>query len=106
MTRKTRILLVEQDPGLRGSLTAALRSAGYAVDVVPSAVEAEARLARQRFTLLISDWRLSDPGPQMSGYVLLTPPRKAARHELLPKPARPAELVEAVERFIGKAIVP
>ena len=112
MARKPRILLVEHDPNQQSLLTAALRDAGYAVDVVADATEAEVQLARRRYALLISDWRLSagarDPvaaAAPMSGYVLLTPPRKATRHELLMKPAQPAQLVEAVERFIGKAIV-
>jgi hypothetical protein len=112
MARKPRILLVEHDPNQQSLLTAALRDAGYAVDVVADAAEAEVQLARRRYALLVSDWRLSAGGrdpvaaaPPMSGYVLLTPPRKATRHELLMKPAQPAQLVEAIERFIGKAIV-
>jgi CheY-like chemotaxis protein len=109
MARKPRILLVEHDPNQRSLLTAALRDAGYAVDVVADAAEAEVQLPQRRYALLVSDWRLSAGGRDpvaaaapMSGYVLLTPPRKATRHELLMKPAQP---VEAVERFIGKAIV-
>jgi hypothetical protein len=112
MARKTRVLLVEPDPGQQRLLTAALQGAGYAVDVVATTTEAEVWLARRRYVLMIADWRLSAGGSDpvagagaMSGYVLLTPPRKATRHELLMKPAQPAQLVDAVERFIGKAIV-
>jgi PleD family two-component response regulator len=97
--RKTSILLVERDPHLRGALEAVLQDAGYAVDVVAIAADAEARLARQRYDLLIADWRISMAA---SGYILLTPPQKATRHELLTKPIEPAELVEVVERFMGK----
>ena len=112
MTRKPRILLVERDPGQQRLLSATLLDAGYAVDVAATTAEAEVRLARRRYALMISDWRVSSGASNplagvapMGGYVLLTPPRKATRHELLMKPAQPAQLLEAVERLIGKAIV-
>jgi DNA-binding response OmpR family regulator len=99
MARKARILLVERDPGFRGALRAALQDAGYAVDVVATAADAEARLAHRQYALLIADWWIS---MATSGYVLLAPPRQAIRHELVTKPTQPAELVEVVERFMGE----
>ena len=99
ITRSARVLLVERDPALRAALSAALQAADYAVDVVATAADAETRLAHRRYDLLIADWRISMAA---SGYILLTPPQKATRHELLTKPIEPAELVEVVERFMGK----
>lgn len=101
ITRNARILLVERDPAFRAALSAALQAADYAVDVVATAADAETRLAHRRYDLLIAEWRISTA---TSGYVLLTPPRNATRHELLTKPIQPAELVEVLERFIGRTI--
>jgi hypothetical protein len=39
----------------------------------------------------------------MSGYLFQMPGGRAERHYTLMKPIRPRELVEAVERVIGKA---
>jgi hypothetical protein len=86
-------------PELRGALGAALQDAGYAVEVVATAADAEARLADRRYDLLIADWRIS---MATSGYVIFTPPSKATRHELLTKPIQAAKLVEVLERLLGK----
>jgi DNA-binding NtrC family response regulator len=94
------ILLVERDLQLRGALAAALQDRGYAVDVVATAADAEACLRHRRYDLLLADWWISTAA---SGYVLMTPPQKATRHELLTKPIGPAELVAVLERFIGKS---
>jgi len=112
MGAPARLLVVDDEPRTAQVTAELLRRAGYAVDVAATTAEAEVWLARRRYALMIADWRLSAGGSDpvagagaMSGYVLLTPPRKATRHELLMKPAQPAQLVDAVERFIGKAIV-
>lgn len=58
----TTVLIVEDDAPLRASLAATLRAACFAVEAVPSAEEAEARLmARERapIDLLIADVRLT-----------------------------------------------
>ena len=39
----------------------------------------------------------------MSGYLFQMPGGRAERHETLMKPLRPAELIEAVARRIGKS---
>jgi DNA-binding NtrC family response regulator len=77
-------------------------------------------LAVRPYTLVISDWRLPDGdgllvaetaaqlGAKtfvMSGYLFQMPGGRADRHETLMKPIRPSEMVDAVERAIGKARV-
>ena len=50
-----RLLVVEDDPGLRAALTDGLRRAGYALDDVPSAEAALDRLAVDAYDLLLLD---------------------------------------------------
>jgi len=109
-------LLVEDDADVRGMLDTALRGAGYEVDPAATAARARSNLDAFRYDLVIADWRLpdgdgldiadlaADGGAKtilMSGYLFLVPAEKATRHELLMKPMRPSELVEAVKRLIG-----
>jgi DNA-binding response OmpR family regulator len=116
-----RILLVEDEPITRELLTNVLVGEGYAIDVAATVVEAMRLLDRFEYALVISDWRLPDgdgllvveTGAQlgaktfvMSGYLFQMPGGRADRHETLMKPVRPSELVDAVERCIGKASAP
>jgi DNA-binding response OmpR family regulator len=80
--------------------------------------EAWRRLDAHSYALVIADWRLPDGDGMviaeaaadlgantfvMSGYLFQMPGGRADNHETLMKPIRPRELVEAVERRIGKA---
>jgi len=62
-----RLLVVEDDPGLRAALTDGLRRAGYALDDVPSAEAALDRLGVDAYDLLLLDLGL----PGADGLTLL-----------------------------------
>jgi two-component system response regulator HydG len=111
-----RLLLVEDDADVRFILDSALRGEGYAVDAVDTAARGRSRLDAFRYELVIADWRLpdgngldiadlaADSGMKailMSGYLFQIPAEKITRHELLMKPMRPSELIDAVKRLIG-----
>jgi len=115
---ETRILLVEDDADVRGMLETALRGQGYAVDIAATAERARSRLDALRYDLVVADWRLpdgngleiadlaADSGAKtilMSGYLFQIPAEKTTRHELLMKPMRPSELIDAIERVLGSA---
>ena len=112
-----RILLVEDEPLIRDLLTHNLHAEGYAIDAVATATEALARLSRQPYALVIADWRFPDgdgtlvadaaaeQGAKtlvMSAYLLQMPAGRVEHHETLMKPIRPSEIIEVVERSIGK----
>jgi CheY-like chemotaxis protein len=71
-----RILCVDDDEGIRESLSDLLRGEGYEVDLAACAEEALERLRTKRFQLVISDYAL----PDKTGAVLL---REAAAQKLL-----------------------
>lgn len=54
------ILLVEDDPDLRASLSEVLHEEGYRVEAVPSGAEAVALSAKQQFDLIVTD--IKTPG--------------------------------------------
>jgi DNA-binding response OmpR family regulator len=112
-----RILLVEDDRAVRFMLAHVLLGESYVVDSVESAVVALSYLARERYDLVISDWRLPDGdgleiadeaaelGAKtivMSGDLFGIPSEVRDRHahEFLMKPMRPSELLNAVHRVI------
>ena len=112
-----RILLIEDDPDLHYLLSHSLMDVGYAVDVAPTMAQARQYLDETSYTLVIADWRLpdgdgltiadlaADLGAKtflMSGYLFGLPPGAADRHGLLMKPIRRRELLQVVERTIGK----
>jgi two-component system, OmpR family, response regulator len=113
-----RILLVEDEPLVRDLLAHNLHAEGYRIDAVGTAADARARLAGQRYALVIADWRLPDgDGTQiadaaaargaktlvMSAYLLQMPAQHEQRYETMMKPIRPAEMLAAVTRSIGAA---
>jgi hypothetical protein len=79
-----RILLLEDDAHLAGTLLFVLQGAGDGTAVADRAADLGAKTA------------------VLTGYVLQMPREKAERHEVWMKPMRPSELVAAVERCIGK----
>ena len=60
-TRRVRLLLAEDDDGLRDVLTRGLKEAGYFVDAAADGDEAIAYLGVNEYGVCILDWRL--PGP-------------------------------------------
>ena len=53
-----KILLVEDDTGLRTALTAVLQQSNYGIVSVPSAEEALTKIVEEEFALVLSDYRL------------------------------------------------
>jgi DNA-binding response OmpR family regulator len=110
------ILLVEDEHEVAHVLGMGLRAAQYDVDVADTAARARDRLNARHYDLVVADWRLPDgsgidivsiaavAGSKtllMSAYLLQIPADQVKQHELLMKPMRPSELVEAVKRLIG-----
>ena len=113
----TRILLVEDEATTRELLTHILLAEGYAVDAVSTAATAVDQLGSVRYALVIVDWVLPDGNGidiadhaanlgaktiMVSGYLFRLPAGAAERHQLMMKPVRPHEMVEAVRRIIGR----
>lgn len=113
-----RVLLVEDEPAVHELLAHVLFDEGYVVDVAATAAKAWQCLDARPYALVIADWRLpdgdgtviaeaaADLGAKtfvMSGYLFSMPGGRSERHDTLMKPIRPQELIEAVERTIGKA---
>ena len=120
-----RLMVVEDDPMVRGITTSVLESGGYEVVAVegPSLALAHLLEARQTIDLVISDIvmpRISGPAfgrvlktthPDMrilfmSGYTgdeLVRHDLSSLGHPFLPKPFTPGELLEAVENALSQA---
>jgi two-component system response regulator PilR (NtrC family) len=111
-----RILLVEDDPDVGPLLEHALLHAGFRVHWVSSAREAEALLEQRDYDLLLTDLMLPDgngldiadaakarglKSVVITGYAFKFPKERLAQHEVLLKPLRPNELVQAIERRLG-----
>jgi DNA-binding response OmpR family regulator len=109
-----RILLLEDEADIAELLALALDGEGYVVDLAATVAEARTRLDTLVYTLVIADLRdgdgleiaerAADLGVAtfiMSGYLFQLQRGAATRHELLMKPMRPSELIEAVRRSIG-----
>jgi putative two-component system response regulator len=122
-----RILLVDDEPALRELLRVTLESVDIAVEEAGSAVEAEGRLHKRRFDVVVLDIRM----PGMSGtelckrlkadtrtseipIVLLTgadaeeirAAQRAGASAVVRKPFSPLELLSVVERLNGRTPVP
>jgi two-component system, NtrC family, response regulator HydG len=115
-----RILLIEDEREVANMLTLALRSGDYEVEFVHTAEQARACLISGRYDLVIADWRLPDGNGldladiaadngtktmMVSGYLFQMPAERAQRHEVLMKPMRAHEVLDAVGRAIGSAHV-
>jgi DNA-binding NtrC family response regulator len=116
MPERNRILVVDDDPGIREQLSFALRDAGHPVDLAATAAEARRMLAANDYAVVITDWWLSDSDGLvlaneaaalgattfvMSGYALTLLGRAAELHRMLRKPISPAALVDAVDRVLS-----
>jgi two-component system copper resistance phosphate regulon response regulator CusR len=62
-----RVLVAEDDPGLRSVLERGLREHGYVVDAVPDGEEAKAYLRTYEYEVAVVDWRM----PRLSGLELV-----------------------------------
>ena len=113
-----RILLVEDDSDVRVLMEHVLIADGYQVDPVETVGAARTLLGRVRYDLVLADAVLPDGNGievvddaeargvaviVVTAYAFRLSKRDFARCELLLKPVRPAELLAAVERTVGKA---
>jgi DNA-binding NtrC family response regulator len=116
-----RILVVDDDPAMRGALADALAAAGYEPRPCASGAEAAARLAEERLDLVISDLRLADidglellkrsaPGAarppfiMISGYATVpdaVAAMKLGAFDFLVKPFSYRELTALIEEALG-----
>ncbi|MGE5268470.1 MAG: response regulator [Thiohalocapsa sp.] len=114
-----RILVVDDDAGVRDLLALALHDGGYEVTVAGSAAEACACLDATPFDAVICDWWLpdlhglavvdaaADRGVRtflLSGYDVKLTGVAARRHQQLEKPLDPARLLAAVEHKLAEPI--
>ena len=123
---RNRILVVDDDPLIRGSLYEMLRGQRYEVEMASDGSEAMDHLNRRSFQLVITDWKM----PQMDGMSLLT--HIKTRHpdvnvilitgfgnvssaveairqgafDYLTKPIQPDELEDTIRRALTQYIVP
>jgi two-component system response regulator HydG len=110
-----RILLVEDDRVVRFMLTHVLFDESYIVDGAASVSDALSQFARERYDLVIADWRLPDGSGLaivdlaagfgaktivISGYLFRLTFEAHEKHKFLMKPVRPSKLVKAVRRAI------
>jgi DNA-binding NtrC family response regulator len=121
-----RILLVEDDVDVRPLLEHVLAGAGHDITAVETVTNARILIERSPYDLVLTDGMLVDgtgldvaetaqarglPVLILTGYALQLPPERLQQFDYLLKPVRPAELIEAVERFLrqrdgGADVVP
>jgi len=112
-----RILLVEDDDGVRVLMEHVLIGDGYEVDPAPTIAAARTLIGRKRYDLVLADGVLPDgsgiqiaeeadrrgiPAMIVTAYAFRFPKRDLAHYTLLLKPVRPAELLEAVKRELAR----
>lgn len=112
-----RILLVEDDEDVRTLLEHVLLAERYEVDAAATVEDARALLERNHYHLLLTDMALPDgTGLQiaeqasrrgtssiiLTAYAFRYPQAALARFDVLLKPVRPAELLEAVSKVLQR----
>jgi two-component system response regulator HydG len=112
----TRILLVEDDPDVRMMMEHVLIDAGCTVDSTGTMQGGYQLLGYRSYDLVIADGKLPDgtgldvadkageKGTRalvITGYAFTLPGNSTSQYEILLKPLKPRELIEAVERALG-----
>lgn len=115
----TRILLVDDDPDVRVLMEHVLIGGGYQVDAAATAAAGRMLLGRNRYDLVVTDGVLPDgTGMEVAddahrrgiraiivtAYAFRFPMRELGRYMVLLKPARPAELLQAVEGALSATV--
>lgn len=110
------ILLVEDDPGVGPLLEHVLMLAGYRVELADTVAEARSLLDSRSFDLVLTDVMLPDgngiaiadaakargiKSVVITGHAFRIPASDLARHDMLLKPLRPREIVEAVKNRLS-----
>jgi DNA-binding response OmpR family regulator len=118
MTGK-RILVVDDDQGVRTFVEAVLAESGFEAVAVAGGAEALQALDRSAFDLLLTDIRM----PEMDGFELVKRARRShpglrvlfisgyaseypidwARDDFLAKPFRPRHLLDRIDEILGRA---
>jgi two-component system, OmpR family, response regulator len=113
--RTKHILLVEDDHDVRLLMQHVLIEAGYTVDAVGTVQAGQTHITQEKYDLVLVDGLLPDgtgltvaddarcraiPAIVVTAYAFTLPPSDLARYELLLKPARPHELLQAVQRSL------
>ncbi len=122
---RSRILVVDDDPLIRGSLYELLRGWRYEVEMAADGSEAMTHLTRRPFHLVITDWKM----PQVDGLTVLTQIKRrfpdlavvlitgfgnissaveAIREgafDYLTKPIQPEELEDVIRRALSQRVV-
>ena len=121
------VLVVDDDLALRDSIRALLESLGYVVSTVGNACEAIAEISAQRPDAILTDIYMPDGdgyelistirdfgddipvvamsgGPYYCGTDYLGMAKRLGAVATLEKPFRPAELVETLDRAIGRRV--
>ena len=111
----SRILVVVDDADVRFIVEHILLEAGYEVDATGTMNGGVEMLHRRTYDLVLADGKLPDgtgldvadmavgkgiKALIVTGYAFTLPP-DADRHEILLKPLRPREIVDAVERTLA-----
>jgi len=120
---RNRILVVDDDPLIRGSLYELLQGKGYDVEIVSDGLEALERLGQRPFHVVLADWKM----PQMDGMTLLERIKPAHQDvsvvivtgfgnvnsaveamrrgaaDYLTKPIQPDELEETIQRALASS---
>jgi two-component system, NtrC family, response regulator HydG len=114
-----RVLLVEDDVDVRPAVEAILLDEGYDVDAAQNCRQGQAFLDKQTYDLLLTDGRLPDgtgvdlanaagrrriPAIIMTGYAFVLCAAPNLRHKVLLKPARPAEIMDAIAEVLHRVI--
>ncbi len=123
---RNRILVVDDDPLIRGSLYEMLRGQRYDVEMASDGSEAMDQLRRRPFQLVITDWKM----PQVNGMSLLSHVKthhpdtnvilitgfgnigsaveaiRQGAFDYLTKPIQPEELEDTIKRALTQYIVP
>ena len=122
----SRILVVDDDPLIRGSLYEMLRGQRYEVEMASDGSEAMEHLRRRPFQLVLTDWKM----PQVDGVSLLTHIKsrypdtnvilitgfgnigsaveamREGAFDYLTKPIQPEELEDAITRALSQYLPP
>lgn len=123
---RSRILIVDDDPLIRGSLYELLKGQRFEVEMASDGLEAMDRLKRQPFQLVIADWKM----PQVDGMSLLAHIRsqhpdtnvvlitgfgsinsaveamRQGAFDYLTKPIQPEELEATIQRALAQHAQP
>ena len=111
------VLLVEDEADVRQVMQHALFDGGHEVDIASGEADGRKLLAGHDYDLLIADARLPDGSGiglaeaarqkgiaalVITGYAFNLPKDELERFEVLLKPVRPGELLQAVERVLHR----